>query len=54
MDKQFKYAEKKHIPYVVIIGSREMETGECILKNLETGKQQTMISYDLLEHMMEL
>jgi histidyl-tRNA synthetase len=54
MDKQFKYAEKKHIPYVVLIGSREMETGECILKNIETGKQQTMISYDLLEHMMEL
>jgi histidyl-tRNA synthetase len=54
MEKQFKYAEKKRIPYVVIIGSREMETGQCVLKNIETGKQQTMIAYDLLEHMMEL
>jgi histidyl-tRNA synthetase len=54
MDKQFKYAEKKRIPYVVIIGSREMETGECVLKNIETGKQQTMIAYDLVEHLMKL
>jgi len=38
-DKQFKYAEKKAIPYVAIIGSREIEQGSCMLKNLSTGEQ---------------
>lgn len=42
MDKQFKYAEKKGIPFVVIIGSRELENGTCVVKNIQTGEQQTM------------
>ena len=40
MDKQFKYAEKKFIPYVVIIGTKEIETGEAVVKNLSTSEQQ--------------
>lgn len=40
LDRQFKYAENKNIPYAIIIGSREMETGTCQLKNLSTGEQQ--------------
>lgn len=40
MDKQFKYAQKKQIPFVAIIGSRELENGVCNVKNLETGHQQ--------------
>jgi histidyl-tRNA synthetase len=42
MEKQFKYAEKKGIPFVVIIGSREAENGTCVIKNLQTGEQQTI------------
>ena len=38
-DKQFKYAERKRIPFVLIIGEEEMKTGLCKLKNLSTGKQ---------------
>jgi len=38
-DKQFKYAEKRSIPYVVIIGEEEMKTGLYKLKNLATGEQ---------------
>nr|MBA2746272.1 histidine--tRNA ligase [Flavisolibacter sp.] len=38
-DKQFKYAEKKNIPYVVIIGSTELEENICTVKNIKTGKQ---------------
>ncbi len=40
IDKQFKYAEKKKIPYVIIIGSKEIEDGNCQVKNLSTGEQQ--------------
>lgn len=40
MDKQFKYAEKKDIPYIIIIGSSEMEAQKCTIKNLKTGEQR--------------
>ncbi len=40
-DKQFKYAEKKNIPYAIIIGSKELSESNCLIKNLETGEQKT-------------
>jgi histidyl-tRNA synthetase len=40
ISKQFDYANKKQIPYVVVIGSEEMKTGELTLKNMASGKQQ--------------
>ena len=47
-DKQFKYAEKKRIPYIVIAGSEEMTNGTCKVKNLETGEQRTIIKSEML------
>jgi len=41
LDKQFKYAEKKQIPYIVIIGTAELENNTCIVKNLLTSEQVT-------------
>jgi histidyl-tRNA synthetase len=41
-DKQFKYAEKKNIPFVVIIGEKEMQTNTCVVKNRGTGQQETV------------
>ena len=49
MDKQFKYAERKNIPYVVIVGSNEMTNKTCVVKNLETG-QQNKIEITQLVH----
>lgn len=49
-DKQFRYAEKKSIPYAVIIGSKEMEEKNCVLKNLDTGKQETISQAALLQY----
>jgi len=40
--KQFTYAEKKNIPYAIIIGSKEMEENNCVVKNLATGVQNTV------------
>lgn len=42
MDKQFKYAEKKKIRFVVIIGSNELQSGSAVVKELSTGKQETV------------
>jgi histidyl-tRNA synthetase len=39
-DKQFKYAERKSIPFVVILGSNEIQKGTIIVKHLSTGKQE--------------
>lgn len=47
-DKQFKYAEKKNIPYVVIIGEKELQEGTCVVKDLRTGKQETVTTKDIL------
>lgn len=49
-DKQFKYAEKKQIPFVVIIGEQELKTNSCNVKNLKTGKQETLLFEALLQH----
>ncbi len=49
-DKQFKYAEKKNIPYIVILGEKELASNSCNLKELATGKQQTISFTDLLNY----
>ncbi len=41
-DKQFKYAEKKEIPYIVILGGTELAARQCQLKDLRTGQQSTL------------
>ncbi len=52
-DKQFKYAEKKLIPFVVILGSEELATGTCIVKDLKNSSQQT-IQQSQLENQFEV
>ncbi|BAV08974.1 histidyl-tRNA synthetase [Filimonas lacunae] len=46
-DKQFKYAEKKDIRNIVIIGSKELEEGTCTVKNLQSGEQKTIAQTEL-------
>jgi histidyl-tRNA synthetase len=48
-DKQFKYAEKKSIPYIIIIGTKEIEEKKCVIKNLATGEQQIITQEALLQ-----
>jgi histidyl-tRNA synthetase len=50
-DKQFKYAEKKNIGYVVIIGEAEIAAGTCVVKNLTTGTQETISREALLTYL---
>ncbi len=47
-EKQFKYAERKGIQYVVIIGSKELQEGNCIVKDLSKGEQKTLTHSELL------
>jgi histidyl-tRNA synthetase len=39
MDKQFKYANNKNIPYVIVIGEDELKNGTATIKNMNAGTQ---------------
>lgn len=47
LDKQFKYGERKNIPYAVVMGEEEIATGKVKLKNLSTREQQEVSVDDL-------
>jgi len=42
LKKQMSYADAKSIPYVILIGSDEMESGVLTLKNMQSGDQQKL------------
>lgn len=41
LGKQFKLADQKNIPFVLVIGSNEAEKGQVLIKNMLTGEQFT-------------
>ena len=47
-DKQFKYAEKKNIPLIIIIGDEEILTGNCKIKNSITREEKTIPQNQLI------
>ena len=46
-DKQFKYAEKKQIPFIIIIGSKELEEKAFMIKDLRSGEQRSIPFADI-------
>ena len=42
MKKQMEYANRRGIPYVIIIGSEELNEGIATVKNMRTGEQQKL------------
>jgi len=40
LKKQMKYANDRKVPFVVLIGSEEMESGLLTLRNMESGEQE--------------
>ena len=50
-DKQFKYAEKKQIGYVVILGSEELKAETCLVKNLKKSEQQSISQKELTDYL---
>lgn len=48
LEKQFKYATRKNILHAVIIGSDEMKSKTVVIKNLETGQQETISENELI------
>ncbi|HEY5690931.1 MAG TPA: histidine--tRNA ligase [Cyclobacteriaceae bacterium] len=48
LKKQLDYANKKKIPFVIVIGSEEMSSGELTFKNMRTGDQQKLTLKEIL------
>jgi len=42
LPKQLKYANKKGVPFVLIIGPNETKANQATLKNMKTGQQETL------------
>lgn len=42
MEKQLKYADRKQIPYVIIIGPDEITKRQVVLRNMKTRQQETL------------
>jgi histidyl-tRNA synthetase len=39
--KQFKYADKREVPFVVLIGDEELRAGQFTVKDMKTGHQES-------------
>ncbi|BFP39177.1 histidine--tRNA ligase [Flavobacteriaceae bacterium GF1] len=39
--KQFKYADKRKVPYVILLGAKELQMGSFVVKNMKTGEQKS-------------
>jgi histidyl-tRNA synthetase len=49
LKKQMSYADDKSIPYVILIGSDEMQSGVLTLKNMQSGDQQKLTQEAIIE-----
>lgn len=49
LKKQMSYADAKNIPYVILIGSDEMQNGELTLKDMQSGQQEKLTISSIVE-----
>jgi histidyl-tRNA synthetase len=51
LKKQLEYADKKEIPFVIVIGPDEIHTGLLSFKNLATGVQEKLTLEQIIEQL---
>jgi histidyl-tRNA synthetase len=49
LEKQLKYANNANVPWVVIVGPEEIENQSVVIKNMASGKQETIKKEKLSE-----
>ncbi len=54
MKKQMKYANARGIPYVMVIGDQEVESGSLPLKNMEIGVQEHLFLEDVVTRLKSI
>lgn len=51
--KQFEYADRKKIPFVIVIGSDEMQSGQLTFKGMESGIQHKMTADEIIKQLTQ-
>lgn len=54
LGKQLRYADRMGIPYVAILGPDEIQVGQVVLKDMESGAQQAYPEADLIARLGSL
>ncbi|ADR21503.1 histidine--tRNA ligase [Marivirga tractuosa] len=52
LKKQMKYANDKQIPFVILVGSEEMKTGDLTFKNMKEGTQESLNAESILKRFL--
>mgnify|MGYP000273406748 FL=1 len=52
LKKQFQFADKNNIPYVIVIGEEELQNGEFSVKDMKKGDQRKMNLEELKEFLL--
>ena len=47
LNKQFKYANNRNVPYVILLGTEELNNNSFVAKHMESGKQTTYALSDV-------
>jgi len=53
LNKQLDYANKKSIPWIIILGENELKKNKVLLKNMETSKQKILSLEEVVEKLKE-
>jgi len=53
LKKQMSYADAKNIPFVILIGSDEMQNGALTLKDMHSGEQQKCTVEDIVSRLKD-
>ncbi|WP_316837539.1 histidine--tRNA ligase [Pedobacter nutrimenti] len=53
LKKQMSYADAKNIPFVILIGSDEMQSGALTLKDMHSGEQQKHTVEDIISRLKD-
>lgn len=51
MKKQMKYANDRKAPFTIIIGSQEMESGQLVMKNMQSGEQKRITLESIIDQL---
>jgi histidyl-tRNA synthetase len=53
LKKQMNYANKKNIPFVILMGSEEVQAGKFTLKDMRSGTQESLSAKDIVNHIQQ-
>jgi histidyl-tRNA synthetase len=51
LGKQIRYADRRAIPYVIILGPDEVANGQVVLKDLASGEQQSLSENEVIDRL---